>query len=67
MYGGKPAWHRQDLAYYLWWHTLDIEWKISVVLGTDEGAWRESPGLSRWDDYDPEGTATGIATVTNLE
>lgn len=65
IYNGKMSYRRKDGAWFIWWDGVR-NWIINDELG----AVRPAEWLRREDliegDYEPNGEATGIATVTEI-
>jgi len=61
--GGKPAFERNDEAWWIWWDNITENWLISETFLDIIPCWR------RHDDniigeYQPESGAVGVATVS---
>jgi hypothetical protein len=64
IYNSQPYFHNSDKTYYLWYDSAAGFWYISILLGTVGAAYWEG---TAYDDpaFQPQGTATGVATITS--
>ena len=60
------SYRREDGAWFIWWDNAFDIWYISIVLGVSgaNGWSRNDPSIE--GDYNPYGTAVGVATVTKI-
>lgn len=62
LHGGLTYYQRCDLAYYMWYD--GASYILSTVLGVEGAAyWECTPPGGPQGDYQPWGTAAGVATV----
>jgi len=62
-YDGKPYYRRVDGAWFIWWHIN--EYLITDILFEEsESFWAHPSGPEILGQYNPIGSAVGIATVS---
>lgn len=64
-YNGKPSYELAGGGWFLWWDLAGV-WGITDEIGVGFGAWwiRIDPAIE--GEYAAQGTATGVATVTEI-
>jgi len=70
-YDGHDTWTLEAGGWSIWYHTMSLTYYVTPIIGTipqpPDPYWMQTTGYQPAPGpYTPQGTATGVATVTSI-